>query len=909
MWDGQQWHLQPTRAARSWPATPLLEDGAGNLIMSAVDRYVNLAGDGGLPFPFSRIEITSWTSGAAADNAGRVWIGARDHFYVHEPPRLLQIPTVRGLLLRALTRSDGSVWLVTFAGAWLARGPGLDRPGILDPETIEVTQVELPVGLEILSATVTRDDVLILGLLGQGLLTVTPSASLLIDARPYLLHPDTLSRTVHSVVSDTRGGLWISRDCGDIARLTGSALESLNRPSATLLRTYALEDDCVRSLHLTQGGALLAGVPHGLLRIHPGEDTLDRIRLPESSTPDPGTLMAQPAPTSYLELGPDSIMVGTSDGRLLLLTPRNTVLPWPGWDPMDGGIGALARTDDGILWIGAEGRLWSIQPDGSIRPDRAIPDRSPLEPIRVLLPESGGGLWMGRYGGGLTYRSPNGVRTPVPLADQTLSSILVSDDGSFWIAQNSGIAILRPDLVEAVRQGRAFTPISQRLLIQDGVPETNNGRPAGVRLPSGLMAIGTVNGLLLVDPSAVPATGVSPTIRLENIRTASGTWSLKNGRLELPATERILEVELAIPSFRSSDAIQLRYRISTGGIRGRSGEWINLAFGEPLRLGGLEAGRRRLEVEAIVPGGAWVAAEPLDFRVHPLLMERRSVQLGLALLIFILVMLLIQGRIRERDQKRSLAMERRLEAERERHLGELALMGRHSVAGELTASLAHEMGQPLTAMLQTASAVKAEMEVAPLSPEAMNDTMEELVGQIHRARNVLQGMRRFLRSETPQIELLDLAEVVEEVRELMRRELHEARVTLDIEAPDEPVSVAGERVLIQQTLIILLSNAKDAVEGLPIYRRTLRLRIKAVQGGGRITVQDGGRGITPEKLRTLFEPFQTTKSKGMGMGLPIARRIVRSHRGVIRIRSLEGSGTVVSVWLPATTRKGDHPPV
>lgn len=370
-----------------------------------------------------------------------------------------------------------------------------------------------------------------------------------------------------------------------------------------------------------------------------------------------------------------------------------------------------------------------------------------------------------------------------------------------------------------------------------------------------------------------------------------------------------MEVELAIPSFRSFDVIQLRYRISTTGVRPRPGDWISLPYGEPLRLGGLAPGRRRLEVEAIIPGGSWIAADPLDFDVRPLMAERRSVQLGLVFLILSLVLLLIRGRIREQERERSLGMERRLEAERERHLSELALMGRHAVAGELTASLAHEMGQPLTAMLQTATAVKAEMEAAPLSAEAMHETMEELVGQIHRARNVLQGMRRFLRSDTPRVEVLDLREVVEEVRDLMRRELRQARVNLEISAPDDAVWVAGERVLIQQTLIILIGNAMDAVEGRPVRQRVIRLRLKSASGGGRITVQDSGAGMTRDRIRTIFEPFQTSKTKGMGMGLPIARRIVRGHRGVIRIRSQEGSGTVVSIWLPGTRPEGDYPPV
>jgi len=910
-WDGARWSTLPTDVQRAWPGTPLFEDASGNLLVSTTQGYMNLAGGRPLPYPFQQIRTTSFTSTTYTDTLGRPWIGARDHFYLYDPPRLIPIPEARGILLGVFPRYDGSVWIVTFAGVWLAKGPGLDRPGQVETETLTLAKVDLPPSLEILSAALTRDDVLMLGLLGQGLLAVTPAVALPVNLPSYLLNsqPDTMARPVHSVVADSSGGLWVSRECREVTRLVGPKLTSFRTSGASLERTHTVDEGCTRSLHITRDGALLVGIPRGMLRVRLDSSEIERIAIPGPAPEGPATPIAQPAPVSFLELGGDSLLVGMTDGRLVLIRPGEPTIPWPGWMPVGGGITALAQNDSGTRWIGAESQLWAIYPDGAIRLDSDPESLSRSGQIRILHPEPDGGLWIGRYGGGLTYRHANGRRTDVPLQDPTLSTLVPAGDGAFWIAQNSGISILPSGLLDAVRQGLPFTPAVQRLQVRDGIPEVNNGRPAAALLPSGLLAVGTVGGLLLLDPSALPSSVATPPIRVGSIRTSSGTLEATGGFLALPMGDRDLEVDLAIPAYRTSSPVQLRYRIAQTGMRNRPGEWVNLSYGEALRLGGLAPGRRRLEIEATVPGGSWVAATPVDFLVRPLFAERRSVQLGIFILVLILVLLLIRGRIREQERERRLALERRLEAERERHLGELALMGRHAVAGELTASLAHEMGQPLAAMLQTATAVKAEMAAAPLPPEVLEETMEELVGQIHRARTVLQGMRRFLRSDSPQFESLDLMEVLNEIRDLVQRQLRRAKVTLLIEGPSEPIEVAGERVLIQQTLIILIANAMDAVDGLPADRRTLRLRVKPVGEGGRATLQDVGSGIARERLKTLFEPFQTTKHTGMGMGLLIARRIVRSHRGGLQIRSREGAGTVVSFWIPKNDRSGEQPPI
>jgi signal transduction histidine kinase/ligand-binding sensor domain-containing protein len=917
VWDGSAWELLPGTAQRAWPAHGIHEMATGEMILATPAGPVRLGSDEPLPRPFDLVPAdTSWMA-HSEDSEGRLWMGSRGDFFVYADGELLEVPLASGLLLGAFPRFDGSVWLVTFRGIWLARGPGLDRPGRLATETMEIRPLDPATNMsdgQIISAALTSDDVLMIGTLGRGLIAITPRSVFRVDVRPFLRddRPDTLSIPVHSVVSDGEGGLWVSRDCGRVVRLRGGLLQSFRNPAQAMEVTQEVRG-CVRGLFRSEDGRVLASIPNGFLRIEPNEARVDTILFPRVRSQELTSPFGEPAPRDYVELGPDTLLVGLSNGWLMLLEGDGTGAPpaarvYPGWRPDHGSFARLALAGDGTIWAGLVGGLRVLRPDGTLAEEIGAATEGRVAEIRGLLPEADGGLWVARYGGGLTYRSPSGTFRAVPLADPTISGMVMREDGSLWLAQNSGITILLPELVDAARNGHPLPPMVRRITLADGAFEVNNGRPAITALPSGILAVGTVEGLLLVDPSELPPPPGPRPVRIDAVRTSTGTANPGGGVVRLPLGERAVEVDLIVPAFRSTDPVRLRYRLISGGLRRQVGDWIELPYGESLRLGGLAPGRQRLHLEAALPGGGWAAASPLEIRVEPFFFERASVQFGLFMLIAGLLMLLVRARLREAEQERNLEIQRRVEEERERHLGELALMGRHAVAGELTASLAHEMGQPLTAMLQTATAVQREMEAGPLSQADLEETMDEFVAQIHRARNVLRGMRRFLRTETPQIEEVDLVVVIQESKDLLRRETERQRAEIALDLPDAPVWISAERVLIQQILIILLSNALEAMVEAPAGQtRSIRVRLRPTARGARITVQDRGHGIEASRLPRIFEPFETDKRAGMGMGLPIARRIVRSHRGGIGIRSRLGAGTVVSFWLPRITRPHDQP--
>ena len=273
----------------------------------------------------------------------------------------------------------------------------------------------------------------------------------------------------------------------------------------------------------------------------------------------------------------------------------------------------------------------------------------------------------------------------------------------------------------------------------------------------------------------------------------------------------------------------------------------------------------------------------------------------------LLALVLAFVRQRERTtQATARAREVELKARRdaaelaERHHREMAQVGRVAVAGELTASLSHELGQPLAAMVNNAEVARRLLQRnarpdAPANP-AVEQALLDVVAQGRRASQVVREFRRFLRREHGEREEVRAQELLGDATLLLRQEYAQRGVQLHVGVSDQSLVLVVERVLVQQLLVNLLQNACDAARH--SGRGEVLLRARRVGEGMRVTVVDNGPGFAPEVRRSAFEPFVTTRDDGMGMGLAIARRIVESHGGHIAVGRLPSAGAVVSLWLP-----------
>jgi PAS domain S-box-containing protein len=230
---------------------------------------------------------------------------------------------------------------------------------------------------------------------------------------------------------------------------------------------------------------------------------------------------------------------------------------------------------------------------------------------------------------------------------------------------------------------------------------------------------------------------------------------------------------------------------------------------------------------------------------------------------------------------------------------ELARVGRVALMGELAASLAHEVNNPLGAMVANASAGQRLLARDALGPEELRELLADIVADGHRAREVIQGIRNMVRKRETSHSLIRPNEIMQDLVRIVRADALARKVSLVTEIDENIGPVMGDRV---QLLQVLLNLTMNAFEALSVVRADLR-RVDISAGGaadGKIclSVLDCGPGFPSGISEQLFEPFFSTKSEGTGMGLAIARSIIEAHGGTLTGENCESGGARFTVCLP-----------
>jgi PAS domain S-box-containing protein len=245
------------------------------------------------------------------------------------------------------------------------------------------------------------------------------------------------------------------------------------------------------------------------------------------------------------------------------------------------------------------------------------------------------------------------------------------------------------------------------------------------------------------------------------------------------------------------------------------------------------------------------------------------------------------------DQKRA---ERALQTAQ----AELAHITRVTTLGEMSASIAHEVNQPLAAIVTNAQSSLRWLSRQPPEIEEVLAAIAQIVKDAHRANEVIRRIRKFSRKADPEMIRLDINEVVEEAVTLLRHEALRHGVAMQLELESGLLPVRGDRIQLQQVIINLAVNGMQAMATVHDRDRVLIMRTQRHQSEQvRVAVEDVGVGIKPENADRLFTAFHTTKPDGLGMGLSICRSIIEAHGGKVWASPNAGPGMTFQFMISA----------
>ena len=282
----------------------------------------------------------------------------------------------------------------------------------------------------------------------------------------------------------------------------------------------------------------------------------------------------------------------------------------------------------------------------------------------------------------------------------------------------------------------------------------------------------------------------------------------------------------------------------------------------------------------------------IRFRV-PTAWEQYRLQVILAVVAVAIQSLLIAGLLYQRRRRYAAEVEAR------RQMGELALMNRRSAIGEMSASIAHEIRQPLSAIVTNSDVgLRWLAKQTPNADEAAA-ALKRIVADAYRANKVVESIRGMFTKGEQGRALIDVNDVIREVLALLRIEIEEHEVAVRTALSDGAPRVLADRIQLQQVFFNLARNAVEAMDAVTGRPRVLKLGSAATESGQFIvTIEDSGPGIAPDILGRLFDPFVTTKSNGMGMGLSICRSIIEAHGGRLSVAPAGPNGATFEIALP-----------
>jgi len=247
-----------------------------------------------------------------------------------------------------------------------------------------------------------------------------------------------------------------------------------------------------------------------------------------------------------------------------------------------------------------------------------------------------------------------------------------------------------------------------------------------------------------------------------------------------------------------------------------------------------------------------------------------------------------------------ISARKRMEEEAQRRRDEVSRLERMGLLGEMTASISHEVNQPLSGIIINAGTALRLMMRPNADLEELRDILVDVLADAHRAHRVIRNIRETITKGTTVRQRLAINDVIAGVMHMVQPDAAVHSCELHASLAKELPPVEADPVQIQQVLINLLANSFDAVEKMPPSRRRVEVTTGSREGAVRVSVRDHGTGIPANARERVFEQFFSTKSQGVGMGLAIVRSIIEAHSGTITVEDTDGDGAQFTFTLPAT---------
>jgi signal transduction histidine kinase/ligand-binding sensor domain-containing protein len=703
-------------------------------------------------------------------------------------------------------------------------------------------------------------------------------------------------RAVHSVFPTADGSLLIGTYGGGLVRMRDGALEPVSLPGWHGDRVN------IQSVLADRAGRLWVGTfQQGLWLWESGKF---RHIAPNQTGGDNVTMLFEDSRGRVWMDGSFGINVYEAGEFRPIATHRNT-------------LGEAFRfTED------AAGTIWAANRSGVFRYDSSgamidlIDGGNRIRGVISIYGDAEGAVWIASDEAGLLcYREGKSTRidaaSGIPASD--IHAMIEDRFGYLWMTSSRGLYRVKRDELLAYAEHKRC-PLTVSLFNRDdglvGVEFYSETQPQCARDRDGRLWFASPQGLVTVDPANVRLNSRPPPVEIsamtyrranrstEDTVVAPGNAAADQVRLVgpftrpplLPPGSRWIEIHFTALSFAAPSKVRYQVKLEPRL------DWQDVGNQRMTIYRELQPGNYVIHVRAANNDGVWnEAGTTLAFTVMPFYWQTAWFKSGMAFSVVGLVGATGWGflRLRHRREMRLL-----------RQRNEMAHLSRVAMLGELSGSMAHELNQPLAAILGNAQAARRMLERGPVEQSELCEILTDIIDQDKRAGEIITRLRLLLKKGEVNRQMLDMNELVGDVLRLLAANLSSQNVTVrtDLETGLPPVN--GDRVQLQQVLLNLLMNAAESVAGGPDGERSITVRTRRFNGESvRTSVIDRGGGIAADRLESVFEPYFTTKSRGLGLGLAVCRTIVTAHGGTLTAANNPDRGAAFHVTLFATEAK------